>query len=283
MPDDDKPRSPLDAFRVPGGATPDAADPIEDDLPNLDDPADDTVELDDELLAEEIDPAFYSNGGITLSEFEVEALGELHGRRLLVLGAGNGEDICSLINLGANVFVIDDEESLEPARDLVTGAGLQAEFVTDDPSMLSVDNRSADFDVVYSGFGAIDWVDDLDSWAGGIADSLRSGGRLVAYDEHPIGYLFGAADGSLVVNNSYFGAAAAPGAPDTADDDADNGPTWTVGDIITALGANGLATLALIEFAESDRFESAVDRLTAVADDQLALIPSTLLLTAIKL
>lgn len=269
---DDKPRSPLDAD-----------DALDEALPELDDPDDDIIDLDDELLAEEIDPNFYQNGGVTLSEPEIEALGELHGRRILVLGAGNGEDICSLINLGANVFVIDDDESIEPARDLVQGAGLQAEFIVDDPSMLSVDNRNADFDLVYSGFGAIDWVDDLDSWAGGIADSLRSDGRLVAYDEHPIGYVFGADDGSLTVENSYFGADAEPGAGTVDGESADNGPTWTVGDIITALGANGLATLTLAEFSESDRFESVLDRLADVDQDQLALIPSTLLLVAQKL
>src|SRR5690349_9371359 len=97
---DDKGGSPLDAFRVKAG---DAAEP--------DASPDDAGEE----ATDEVDPSFYANGGISLSESEQQALGELHGRRVLALGAGNGEDICSLINLGASVTVIDDEETLAAA------------------------------------------------------------------------------------------------------------------------------------------------------------------------
>src|SRR6185437_9174947 len=93
---DDKGGSPLDAFRVKPG---DAQDPDANPDETGDEPTD------------EVDPSFYTNGGISLSESEQQALGELHGRRVLVLGAGNGEDICSLINLGATVTVIDDDET----------------------------------------------------------------------------------------------------------------------------------------------------------------------------
>ena len=61
------------------------------------------------------------------------------------------------------------------------------------------------------------------------------------------------------------------------------GPAWTVGDVVSALGANGLATVSLGEFPESDRFESALDRLEHVNIDELACIPAVLLLVAIKL
>ena len=234
--------------------------------------------------ATEIDPEFYRNGGISFSEPELLALGELRGRKVLAIGAGNGEDVASLINLGARLTVIDDAESLEPAQALATAAGLSAEFIVDDPSAVSVANRTGDFDVVYSGFGTLDWMDDIGDWAGGITDCLRTGGLLVVYDEHPFSYIFGLDHGHLGVANSYFGSVLDEDEDDDSDDEEEvAGPAWTVGDVVSALGANGLATVSLSEFPESDRFESALDRLEHVNLDELACIPAVLLLVAIKL
>ena len=240
--------------------------------------------------ATEVDPAFYRNGGISLSESELLALGELRGRKVLAIGAGNGEDVASLINLGARLTVIDDAESLEPAQALAAAAGLNAEFIADDPSAVSVAYRTGDYDIVYSGFGALDWMDDIVDWAGGITDCLRTGGLLVVYDEHPFSYVFDLDHGHLRVANSYFGPVLEDeedeGSEDgESDDDEDevSGPAWTVGDVVSALGANGLATISLGEFPESNRFETALDRLDHVDLDELACVPAVLLLVAIKL
>jgi SAM-dependent methyltransferase len=283
MPDEPS-RSPLDAFRAPG-ADDEIASPVAEEIEDTDDAGENEAETE----ADEIDPAFYANGGISLSGAEQEVLGELHGRRVLMVGAGNGEDAASLANLGATLTVVDDEESIEAARALVADAGLTAEFLIDEPGALSVDLRSGDFDVVYSGFGAIDWMDNLGDWAGGVADCLRKGGRLIAYDEHPLSYVFAAEDGRLRVAYPYFGTSD-PGDAESADDhsdgdadEADNGPTWTMGDIITALGANGLATISLLELRESDRFESTLDRLDEVDYEEVSRTPGAFLLVAVKL
>lgn len=282
MPDEKPSDSPLDGLRVKEA---DAPIPEEE----ASDPGDDATD--------EVDPSFYANGGTSLSESEREALGELHGRRVLALGAGNGEDVCSLINLGATVTVIDDEESLDAARTLIEEAGLSAEFLPDNPASLSPDHRTGEFDVVYSCFGAIDWIDDIGAWAGGVFDALKGGGRLVAYDEHPLAYVFGANDETLVVANSYFGGAfgditvdpdgdveAQPEHEHDADDEElpNNGPTWTIGDIVSGLGANGLATLSLLEFPESDRYETQLDRLDEAPFDVRERVPGAFLLVAIK-
>jgi SAM-dependent methyltransferase len=279
---DDKGGSPLDAFRVKPG---DAQEPDTN-------PGDTGEEATDE-----VDPSFYANGGISLSESEQQALGELQGRRVLALGAGNGEDICSLINLGATVTVIDDEETLAAARTLIEEAKLTAEFLPDDPASLSVDHRTGEFDIVYSCFGAIDWVDDISAWAGGVYDALKPGGRLVAYDEHPLAYVFDNAGEQLVVANSYFGGAfgditldpdgdveAQPEHEHDADDEElpNNGPTWTIGDIVSGLGANGLATLSLLEFPESDRYETQLDRLADAPFEVRERVPGAFLLVALK-
>src|SRR5665213_3566793 len=80
----------------------------------------------------DIDPAFYAHGGISISGPEQAALGDLHGKSVLVVQAGNGEDILSLMNLGASVTVIDDAEALEEARALASAAAMEPQFIAGD-------------------------------------------------------------------------------------------------------------------------------------------------------
>lgn len=261
------------------------------------------------MEAQQMDPEFYRNGGVSLSSSELEALGEMRAKKVLVLTAGTGEDVASLANLGAEVTVIDDEESLQEPQALAAAAQISANFVIGDSRVLPESFRTGNYDAVYSGFGSIDWVNDLTAWAAGIEASLRQGGRLVVYDEHPFSHVFDEEDGQLIPANSYFGQtmeailesgfdtlvedddgtieAASTDARDfeqfDVDDDDLDEPDWTLGDLITALGNNGLATLSLLEFPESDRFETAMDCLETVDPLERDRIPSALLLVAVKL
>ena len=256
--------------------------------------------------ADEIDPAFYSAGGSVLSDPELELLGEIEGLNVLNLQPGTGEEAISLANLGATVTVVDDERSLIDAIALSQEAAVPVTFVEADVNALPAKFRLGEFDLVYSGFGGIDWLTDLEGWAEGIAEALKTGGRLLIYDEHPFSYAFEVEEGALVVANSYFGdndsidQMAYPGeeydAPEEEgeeDDDIvilegggkeESSFSWTLGDLITALGSNGLATLALREFQTSDRFETPLDRFyEELDDDSIGKIPSAFMLMAVKL
>ena len=289
MPEDDGSRNP---FRL--------------DPAKLQDELDEALEeYDDEG---DVDPAFYRHGGVSLSDSEREALGDLQGKRLLMVQAGNGEDVLSLKNLGAVVTCVDDEESLEGARALAEAAGAAIEFVEDDPSSLSDELRRGQFDVAYSGFSSLVWLPSLDDWASGIAAALKRGGRLVIYDEHPIARMFGQMNGHLFVSNSYFGETV-EWEDDEAEDDEESsedqeaatehdlalleedfpggpilpGPEWTLGDVIDALGANGLAVVSFKEFPESDRYETSLDTLVDVEYDEVSRVPGAMLIIAVKL
>lgn len=49
------------------------------------------------------------------------------------------------------------------------------------------DHAGADsFDIAFSSYGAVCWLSDLASWAAGIAKVLRSGGRFVIANVHPL-------------------------------------------------------------------------------------------------
>ncbi len=238
----------------------------------------------DEAMA---DPAFYRNGGVSLSEEELAALGDLHGKQVLVVQAGNGEDVLSLMNLGASVTVIDVAESIALAQELAASAGMQPRLLTGAPDAIAPDHRTGDYDAVYSGIGSRSWVGDITGWAEGIAACLKTGGRLVVYDEHPFANVFESdEEGDLIVVHPYLpehdedGIEVVP--PGEEDDE---GSRWTLGGLITALGANGLVTRSLAELPESNRFESNLDSLvTEGADfDQAGCVPGVLLLVATKL
>ena len=246
----------------------------------------------------DIDPAFYAHGGISLSGPEQAALGELHGKSVLVVQAGNGEDILSLMNLGASVTVIDEAGALDEARTLAAAATMEPQFIEDDPGDISVAAPKGGYDIVYSGFGGLSWIDDLGRWATGVASSLKRGGTLVVYDEHPFARVFEPGDeGNLVVAHSYLpdvddeddeGAEAAQAAAaDTAADDEpddEDASGWTIGDLICSLGAAGLVTLSLLELQDSDRFATPLDEMSDDVDyEELVRIPGVLLLAAMKM
>jgi len=231
--------------------------------------------------ADELDPAFYTHGGISLSAEEQAALGDLHGKRLLLLGAGNGEDALSLVNLGAEVTVVDETEAMVEAKALSQAARLPLRFVEGPSSAIPGSLRNGGFDVVYAGFGGLGWVADLDPWIVGIHDALERGGALVVYDEHPFAFIVAGEKGRLTIAASYFGD------DDDEDNDSDSGPdqpepNWTLGDIVTAIGAHDFQIDALLEFHESERFATVLDDIEDVDPGYLACVPGVFMLVARK-
>ena len=243
----------------------------------------------------DIDPAFYAHGGISISGPEQAALGDLHGKSVLVVQAGNGEDILSLMNLGASVTVIDDAEALEEARALASAAAMEPQFIAGDPGEVTVPVPKGGFDIVYSGFAGLAWIADFGRWATGVAAALKRGGTLVVYDEHPFARIFEPGDDeNLVVARSYLpevddedeGGEEPDASATSADGEEldDEGPGWTIGDLVCSLGAAGLVTLSLLELPDSDRFTTNLDDMAGEVDyDELARIPGVLLLAAMKM
>lgn len=278
-------------------------------------------DLEEDPEAHEIDPAFYAAGGVIFTDAELDLIGDVDGMKVLNLQPGTGEEAVSLANLGAIVTVLDDELSLAEARTLASEASIDLTFADEDLNALSMTYRDGSYDLVYSGWGGIDWLTDIDSWAYGIADALKAGGRLVIYDEHPVSYMFDVVNGTLAVSNSYFGADAGPDimsypgeeyseedvieeefaideeevevAPnqdadgDGLDDEMEaieEEYSWTLGDVISALGRHGVATMFMQEFQTSDRFETPLDRFYDELDEEeIGKAPSAFLLMAVKL
>jgi len=158
-----------------------------------------------------------------------ERLPDLEGRHVLHLGSGAGRETAALIGLGALVTGVDaSEETVRAARKRLPDAALVAADVQE----LPVELRRGRFDVVYSSWGTLALVSDLNRWVAGIAAALRRGGVLLAYDEHPVAACL---DQMLHWHESYF-------------------DTWPVSRVVEALLDAGLGLERLEELPDPNRW-----------------------------
>jgi len=129
-------------------------------------------------------------GGSSLKAIELEALGDVRGKRLLHLMCQFGLDTLSWARRGAIVTGVDiSDRSIEVANELKVKCGLDAEFVRSDVLDLIglIDRR---FDIVFQSYGTHIWLGNLQRWAQVIAHYLKPGGIFFMIDEHPVNVLF---------------------------------------------------------------------------------------------
>ena len=199
--------------------------------------------------------ALIRSGGSNLFPVEHDLIGDLRGtcRRAIHLQCAGGRDTLSLWNLGADEVVGVDfsPRMLDLARRLTSATGAPATWVEAD--VLDVPHElDGTADLLYTGRGAILWLQDLDAWSAVLRRLLAPDGRLVIFDGHPAEWLFdGDGEGGWALTGyDYFaGAEASRGwAPEYIDrlsiSEADQqekfARAWTLGEIVTALLGAGL-------------------------------------------
>jgi len=129
------------------------------------------------------------------------ALADLTKKRVLHLQCGSGEATAQLAELGGVVTGVDSSgAALEAARDRWPSIL----WVQADPQALPAELRRSRFDLVYSGPGSLAPVRDLGGWLTGIGGTLRSGGDLLLFEEHPVALCV---DGLMHWRESYFDTA----------------------------------------------------------------------------
>ncbi len=132
----------------------------------------------------------FKRGKSTLRQLEIDELGEVAGKSLLHLQCHFGMDTMSWARLGASVTGVDfSDVAIDLAQSLAEELGLDARFVCSNVYDLP-ENLSGQFDIVYTGIGAICWLQDLTRWAEIIALFLKPGGTFYIYDGHPFTAMF---------------------------------------------------------------------------------------------
>lgn len=169
------------------------------------------------------DVAGFKAGKSSLSEIELGELGELvgEGTTLLHLQCHFGLDTLSWARRGARATGVDfSGEGIRTARSLAREVGLarRATFVQSDVESLP-DKLSGSFDVVFTSWGALIWLGDLERWADVIAHFLRPGGTCYIAEFHPYAFLLAddARPDSLRIGYPYF----MYGVPQRFDEDGD--------------------------------------------------------------
>ncbi|BAY47229.1 putative methyltransferase [Scytonema sp. HK-05] len=215
---------------------------------------------------------FFRLGGSTLFPEEKELLGDIAGLSLVHLQCNAGQDTLSLVQLGAVATGVDiSDEAIAFAQKLSEESGIPASFYRADVFdwLEETAKQGKQFDIAFSSYGAVCWISNLNVWAKGIAGVLKSGGRFVLIEFHPVAMMF---DKDFSHKFSYLsegkhltwedgisdyvaesGTSLAPWGYETGIENFRNPHRshefqWGIGDIVTALLQAGLTLEVLKEY-----------------------------------
>lgn len=199
----------------------------------------------------------YVDGYNNLHDTEIALLGDVKGKALVHLQCNDGQDTISIgKHLGAMVTGVDiSDTAIEMARSIASAISLDATFARSDifEWCETTDTR---FDVVYTGYGALNWLADIARWGQCVARVLKPNGSLVLVEFHP---LLGMLDYDWQPTYDYMG-----GEPETSGGVGDyvgndyegafKNPhdafefAWGLSEVFTALQAAGLHVMDFTEY-----------------------------------
>lgn len=198
----------------------------------------------------------FKAGKNTLMATELKELGTVEGQKLLHLQCHFGQDTLSWARLGAEVTGVDlSDKAIALARRLASEIELEATFhhcnIYDTPNELN-----EQFDIVFTSYGTIGWLPDLDQWAAVIARTLKPNGTFYMADFHPFVWMYDDESHSKITygyfNEEAFEEDMTSSYADPSIPLTERCVTWNhpIGEIITALAKNGLH----IEFLHEHNF-----------------------------
>lgn len=132
----------------------------------------------------------FKKGINSLTSVELAELTAVKGKMLLHLQCHFGLDTLSWARLGAKVTGIDfSEEAIAAAQKLAEELKVDARFLCSNVYDLDK-NLEGEFDIIFTSYGVIGWLPDLDRWASIIAHFLRKGGIFYIAEFHPVVWMF---------------------------------------------------------------------------------------------
>jgi len=145
-------------------------------------------------------PAHAASPGYHLAEFRSEPaylsevvtfdrprLGDLAGLRGVHLQCHIGTDTISLARLAAQMTGLDfSPAAVAEATALSDELGAGVDFVQADVYDAAEVLPNGEFDLVYTGVGALCWLPSVHRWAEVVARLLKPGGRLFIREGHPV-------------------------------------------------------------------------------------------------
>lgn len=145
-----------------------------------------------------------SEPGLVLCPKELDALGDLTGRHVCVLGSGDNQVAFALAGLGARVTSVDiSQNQLDVAQARAETLGLEMAFVCADVTDLSGLGSDV-FDAVYTGGHVAIWVADLGAYYAEATRILAPGGLFLINEYHPFRRIWQASQTEMIVESAYL-------------------------------------------------------------------------------
>jgi SAM-dependent methyltransferase len=151
----------------------------------------------------EQDPSYIGD----VVRFDLPRLGDISGLRGVHLQCHIGTDTVSLARLGARMSGLDfSGPAIEQAQSFADRLGHEIDFHQADVYDAVEVLGEAQYDLVFTGIGALGWLPDIERWARTVAGLLKPGGRLFIREGHP---MLWALDGSnhpglITLDYAYF-------------------------------------------------------------------------------
>lgn len=132
----------------------------------------------------------FLKGETSLNPIELEILGDIKGKSILHLQCHFGQDTISLSRLGAEVTGIDlSDKAIESAQKIAKDTNANTEFICCD--LYDLENHlDKHFDIVFTSYGTITWLPDLDKWGKLISKFLKPNGIFIFVEFHPVVWMF---------------------------------------------------------------------------------------------
>ena len=154
------------------------------------------------------DSSFYDLAGFkagknVLTLIELKELGDVKGKKMLHLQCHFGMDSLNWSRLGADVTGVDlSDKAIKEAKQLNDELGMKAKFICCNvydlhPQLIESSKVSpfgedleGAFDIVFTSYGVVGWLPDLDKWAEIISHYLKPGGIFYMAEFHPVVWMF---------------------------------------------------------------------------------------------
>ena len=195
----------------------------------------------------------FLDGKTSLKSIELNLLGDIKGQSILHLQCHFGQDTLSLGRLGARVTGVDlSDKAIERAGELASKTKIDAKFICCDLYDLP-NHLKEEFDIIYTSYGTIGWLPDINKWGQVISHFLRPGGKLVFVEFHPVVWMFDNEFSKVEYNYFNSGPIVETETGTYANRDANltlEYVMWnhSIGEVMNSLINNGLEVISLEEY-----------------------------------
>ena len=162
--------------------------------------------VDAHISSEFYDMNGFLSGKSSLNSIEIGLLGDIEGKSILHLQCHFGQDTISLAREGAKAVGVDlSDKAILKAQEFAGKCKVDATFICCDIFDLP-NHLDKKFDIVFTSYGVIGWLPDLDKWAKIVSRFLKPRGHFVFVEFHPVVWMFD--DDFKNIEYNYFNSGA---------------------------------------------------------------------------